>query len=295
MKCLVIGYGSIGARHAEILKAMGHQVQVYSERNVSFPSVVQTVEEGLSDAEYVVIATETHRHLEGLRMLQFSGYKGIVLVEKPLFSTLEDSDVKFDFKLYVGYNLRFHPAVMKLKSLIAVEQVLSVHCYVGQHLASWRQDRETNSVYSSWKDRGGGVLLDLSHEIDLLQYLFGKTMSVKAMGGRVSDLTVDSADVFGVLLKSEKCSVTTLQLNYLDNLSQRQLIVNTKNNTYLLDLVKNSLISRETVEQFDTTRNTTYIEQHRRILHGVGEDVCTYHEGINVLRTVEEVEKSAND
>lgn len=295
MKSLVIGYGSIGARHAEILKAMGHHVQVYSQRDITFPTVVQTLEEGLSGTEYVVIATETHQHLDGLRTLQLTGYKGIVLVEKPLFSTLKDSDVKFDFKLYVGYNLRFHPGVMKLKSLIFNEQVLSVHCYVGQHLATWRKNRETNSVYSSWKSRGGGVLLDLSHEIDLLQYLFGKTISVKAIGGRVSDLTVDSADVFGVLLKSEKCPVTTLQLNYLDNLCQRQLIVNTKKNTYLLDLVKNSLTSSEAAEHFDTMRNTTYLEQHRRILQESGEDVCTFREGIDVLRTVEEVEKSANE
>ncbi|MCW5824494.1 MAG: Gfo/Idh/MocA family oxidoreductase [Cyanobacteria bacterium TGS_CYA1] len=295
MKALVIGYGSIGARHAEVLEAMGHEVQVLSSREISFPSVVKTLEDGISGTDYVVIASETHRHQNDLDMLQNAGYKKIVLVEKPLFSKLLDSRKVFDFKVYVGYNLRFHPAIQKLKKLVSDEKVLSAHCYVGQHLSNWRRERAVESVYSAWKSRGGGVLLDLSHEIDLLQYLFGEILSVKAMGGRVSDLTVDSADIFGVLVKSKNCSVTTLQMNYFDKVSQRQLIVNTVKETYILDLVKNSFTSSSGVEFFDSVRNATYFEEHQRILHGLAKDICTFQEGLSVLDTIEKLETSANE
>ena len=61
-----------------------------------------------------------------------------------------------------------------------VGKILSVRCEVGQFLPSWRPNIDYRESVSARKALGGGALLELSHEIDYLMWIFGDIDWVKA-------------------------------------------------------------------------------------------------------------------
>jgi predicted dehydrogenase len=68
--------------------------------------------------EYVIIANKTSEHFETLRVLVELGFKGTILIEKPLFQFAQPfSNVSRDNK-FVAYNLRFNPMIQKLSDLM---------------------------------------------------------------------------------------------------------------------------------------------------------------------------------
>jgi len=227
MKALVIGYGSIGKRHCRILNEMSLDVGVLSRRGIDYKNSFKEFDDAMSFyPEYIVVCSPTNEHRGNLDRISSAGFSGVVLIEKPVFEKVYN--IKYPFDIYVGYNLRFHPVVQRLKQEIEGKKILSVHHYVGQHLSTWRPDTDYKKSYSSSKKRGGGVLRDLSHELDLINFLFGKNVSLSSLGGRVGDVTIDSDDVYGFLLKQENCPVISLQMNYFDRVPRRELIVNTE-------------------------------------------------------------------
>ena len=76
----------------------------------------------------------------------------------------------------------------------AIGKVLSVRCEIGQYLPSWRPDSDYRKGVSARRELGGGVLLELSHELDYLCWIFGKVDWVKATLGQQSDLKLDVED-----------------------------------------------------------------------------------------------------
>ena len=92
MRVLVIGYGSIGSRHTRVLINLGCKVSVLSKRVVEFEPCYDNLKIALKEEQpdYVVITNKTVEHYSTLLELSRLGYKGIVLVEKPLFHPSAD-------------------------------------------------------------------------------------------------------------------------------------------------------------------------------------------------------------
>ena len=292
---LVIGFGSIGQRHVRILKEMGVSVHVYSRR--SFPEEIEYQSLGVAlkevDPEYVVIANETSEHFSTLNtVLSFDVPQ--VLVEKPLFTRPETPLAIPSSQVCVAYNLRLHPLLRQLRSEIEEETVISVQVYVGQYLPNWRPHQDYRQSYSVSREKGGGVLRDLSHELDYLNWLFGPWQALTALGKHYSSLAGDSDDVFCLLLQMERCPAVVLQMNYLDRASRREILINTDQHTYRLDLVKLEFSQdQEQVISFSLERDETYRAQHRDILENHGKSCCSLLEGLEVLRMIDAAENTA--
>jgi len=293
---VVVGYGSIGQRHANILDNMGCNVSIVSRRELSFPKQYSTIQDALEQEHpiYVVIANETSAHKDTLIQLEKQHFQGKILVEKPIFNNSIEESFNFN-QLFIGYNLRFHPVLVALKEALMHKEIYTVQAYVGQYLPSWRPGSDYTKSYSSKAHQGGGVLRDLSHELDYLDYLFGSWETLTASGGKFSNLKIDSDDSFGILYKTQKCPLVTLQLNYLDFIAQRTIIVNTENETYKADLVQGTLQINEQLIKFDVKRNGTYIEQHKALLYDRIDHLCDYQQGLNVLRMIEAVERASRE
>ncbi|HMO19337.1 MAG TPA: gfo/Idh/MocA family oxidoreductase [Candidatus Melainabacteria bacterium] len=287
MKALIIGFGSIGSLHAEVLIGMGLDALVVSRRDIDFPSRLSGIVEGLDwNSDYVVIATCTADHQDNLRVLAEYGYSGLVLVEKPLFRDMPEAVPAFPFDLFVGYNLRFHPVIEEFKARWGSERFLSCHAYCGQILESWRKGRPSKFVYSASRAGGGGVLRDLSHELDLLIHLFGPVRQFKALGGRVSDQTIDSDDVYGFLMQMEKCPLVTLQINYLDRVSRRELLLNSASHSLKLDVVRKTVEFDGESMSFICERADTYRKMHRELLEGDRQSLCSFEEALKVQELI---------
>jgi len=81
-------------------------------------------------------------------------------------------------------------------------------------------------------------------------------------------------------------------MNYLDRPGRREIRVNTDRHTVQADLVSGSLEIDGKSQSFPVDRDFTYRAQHQAILNGAGDALCSLGEGIEVLRTIEEVEKA---
>ena len=68
-------------------------------------------------------------------------------------------------------------------------------------MPDWRKGRNYHESYSVNVHKGGGVLRDLSHEIDYLMWMFGCVKEIISLGGHYSNLEGDSDDIYKIILK----------------------------------------------------------------------------------------------
>lgn len=289
VRALIIGYGSIGARHARLIDGLDCSVAVISSREIQHPKRYANIKEGcqLHNPNYVVIANETSCHWSSILELSNIGYQGKVLVEKPIFARFQPlPDVKFS-SIHVAYNLRYSPVLNKLRDLLQDQRMLSICGYVGEYLPHWRPGVDYRKSYSADSKKGGGVLLDLSHELDYICWLSGQWKRVIAVGGHLSSLEINSEDIFSLMFETEFCPIINLQLNYLDRSGRRQLIVNTVDHTYMADLKNQVLWVDNECLHFEVDRDLTYKLMHSSILSGVDSQACVLGEAVDILRLVE--------
>jgi predicted dehydrogenase len=289
---MVAGLGSIGTRHARILTELGLAVTTVSRRGGGdHRSIGEAVSRGQVD--YVVIATETARHIDALRELAQAGFRGTVLVEKPLLARLEPLP-SFPFaKLFVAYNLRFHPVMTALARRIEGRPAITVSAYVGQDIRNWRPGRDHRDTASSTVAAGGGVLRDLSHELDYLLWLFGPWQRVAALGGAsgARDLEVD--DHLALLVEMERARVVQVHLDYLDRPGLRRIRINLADETIEADLVGGNLIVNGTATPYTSERDTSYRAMHQAALSGDG-PLCSLAEGVAVMDLIDASERALN-
>ena len=176
IKVVIIGYGSAGRRHARILEKNFNHVQIYilSKQKIrkfyTFKKISYIKE---INPSYIIIASETFSHLSQLRYLEKNFTNKKILVEKPLFHGLYDLKIKKN-NVFVNYNLRFHPYILKLKKILKKEKIYDIKFLTNSYFPNWRNNVSYKKNYTTLKSKGGGVILDLSHELDFVNFVFGK-------------------------------------------------------------------------------------------------------------------------
>lgn len=293
LSAVVIGYGSIGERHARVLRQLVGRVAIVSRRPLNQPNTYSDAATALREERpgYVVVAAETAAHRHCVAELAALGFDGRVLVEKPLFGEPGAPPPHRFRSLHVGFNLRFHPLLKRLKALFQAGPVASIDIYVGQYLPEWRPGRDYRT--SSSAAAGGGALRDLSHELDYVTWLFGTWRRMTAIGGKFGDLEIESDDAFGLLLEAERCPLVSIQLNYLDRLGGRRIVVNRGDLTAHADLVAGVLDTGGARETFAVDRDSTYLAMHRAVLAGGDPDLCDAEAGAAIDGMVEAAERAA--
>ena len=290
---LVVGQGSIGTRHRDVLQALGHRTVTVSRRagNGQYESIEAALAATHCDA--VVIATETARHAGDLAELARLRFSGRVLVEKPLVVRADElATQRPEGPIFVGYNLRFLPVVMQLQKFLRADPGPSIaaQIHVGQSYESWRPGRSRTAVYSAHRSQGGGVLRDLSHELDLVLLLFGKVLQVTAIGGRYTGQTVDSDDAWSILATSERCQQVSVTLNGIDAEPSRYIAVTTGTRRYHANLMNGVLSCAGTEQQFQAAPDESYRRMWQN-LFGEGEGtLCDWNDGAAVIRLIETIE-----
>ena len=143
------------------------------------------------------ICTPTHNHIEDALRCARSGMR--LFIEKPLSDRMEGVDeltglcARKKLTAYVAYCLRFHPVIEEVKRMLGGVKVIDGRVVCASLLHRWRPKAETPN-YSFYRGQGGGVILDLSHEFDHIQYLVGPVVSITGDKGRKSSVTVDAED-----------------------------------------------------------------------------------------------------
>jgi predicted dehydrogenase len=289
-KAIVVGLGSIGQRHARVLQELGCPVSTVSRRGGGDYATLASAVAG-ARPDYAVVATETASHAASLLELADAGFRGSVLVEKPIFSRVEpQADYPFA-RLSVGYNLRFHPVMTALADSIRGRQTITVSAYVGQDIRDWRPGRDHRTTASATREAGGGVVRDLSHELDYLLWLFGPWRRVAALGGASWTRQIEVDDHISLLLEMSGSTAVQVHMNYLDRPGTRRIRVNLEDETIEADLVGGSLSVNGKSSSHPNERDQSYKAMHLAAIEGK-EPICTLPEGLAVMELIDASERA---
>lgn len=295
-KVLIIGYGSIGERHARLLhEAMVPVACVTSNPNCAFQAY-RNVDQAILNYRptHVIVSNATGLHAKALAELVVLGWSGPVLVEKPLFDREVDVAPFSPLDISVAYNLRFHPVIKALAEKIAGAPLVSASFHVGQYLPSWRPGSDYRKSYSASNAAGGGVLRDLSHEIDLAQYFCGTFQNVSAIGGHFSNLEIEADDVFHLLGNCTHCPIVSVEMNYLNQMARRVICLNGNGFTAVADLVQGTLEFNGSIQKMSFDRDNSYRQQIGEFLGDQRPTLCTLKEGLAVDKAILAAERAAS-
>lgn len=249
---LLVGGGSIAKRHLVNLLKRDVIERVYvATKNTSILDgigeknrVIQQESFLGVHADMAIIANETQKHMTTAIQLASAGMH--LFIEKPLSHTVDDFGMlqtivdKNSLKVFIAYNLRFLKALHSIRDMVArkaIGEPYFAQIEVGQYLPTWRPDRDYRETYSANSKKGGGVALDLSHEIDYMRYLFGDPCTWKVLKTRVSNLQIDTDDIFeGTYLFRNKF-VCTVHLDYLQKQKKRTLRIVGSEGTIFCDFI----------------------------------------------------------
>ncbi len=267
MKILIVGLGSIGKKHVTAILNVCPNAEIYAFRtNIDserYENVINiySLKEIDFELDFIVISNITFSH--GKTILEMCKYKCPLFIEKPVLHSLENYETianeleKNSIITYVACNLRFHPALIFLKQYLKTNkvQINEVNIYCGSYLPDWRPGEDFRKNYSSSKTLGGGVHLDLIHELDYCTWLFGFPLNFDSIKRNFSTLKIGSFDYahFSFYYSSFIANIT---LNYFRRDSKRQIEIIAENQTILVDLIDNLIIdtvSKKTLfqQQFD--------------------------------------------
>lgn len=234
-RVLIVGYGSIGQLHLRIIRKSlpNAKIMIFRHRpTTDIPEMANLVTSSMDDVrsfepEVATVANPAPFHLEIAKTLAEMGCH--LLIEKPISDTSDRVEDLLETVraagviCQVGYNLRYLPSLSRFRDLInkgLVGRPFSVRCEIGQHLPNWRPDSDYRTGVSARRDLGGGVLLELSHEIDYLRWILGDVEWVRSWVGNVGDLDIDVEDTAYLILglKSQGFSkpvIANLSLDFI--------------------------------------------------------------------------------
>lgn len=257
---LVIGSGSIARRHMMNIKELFPSVRVgcvsasgraLNVEEVGVDTVVyESIELALLDnPTLAIVASPAPFHVNQTLRLIKAGVP--VLVEKPLSTSLIEFASEggalheHEDKIEVGYNLRFMPSATKLKSLLDerfLGNIYNVIVDVGQYLPHWRPASDYRVNVSARQALGGGVLLELSHELDYLKWLFGNFSSAYCVSRNSGALEVDVEDQVDAILINSHGLVANLHMDFLQRTPARTCKILGEHGTLIWDLLRNRIV-----------------------------------------------------
>jgi len=274
MRILIIGLGSIGKKHFNVLKGLFNNIDVFAIRSNKTTELHSGIINIFSydeindlNFDFAIISNPSVFHLETVSNL--IKYKVPMFIEKPLFSSLDYNNVikkinEENIFTYVACNLRFLDCIKFVNKKLSEgfnEKLNEVNVYCGSYLPDWRPKTDYRNTYSSNKKLGGGVHLDLIHELDYVYWLFGKPKKVFRRLRNQSSLDINSYDYANYLLDYEEFSANII-LNYFRKDAKRNFELVFENETWNINLLENNIKKNDKVIfSSNQSINDTYVSQ----------------------------------
>lgn len=291
---LIIGYGSIGQLHYKIIKKLNifKKIYIYTSQQIKNKNKLNSLNSlNELNLSYVIIASPTSSHLQHLIKINNQLKNIKIVVEKPLFyNKLPKAFIERN-KIYVGYDLRYHPILTKIKKIIKGKRIWSANAFCGSYLPNWRPGRNYSKTSSALKKLGGGVLNDLSHEFDYLYWLFGESKILFSYSDRISNLRIDTDDTLIAISKYQNGVLGNISLNYYTRVPERKLIIDGNNISISADLIKNKITYsiKNKVYKFsykNIKRETTQQLMHKNIISSSNIYCSEYKQAIKIQKII---------
>ena len=240
MKITVVGYGSIGKRHGENLKSLGHEViPIDINYKLRF------------DVDCAFICTPTEFHIDNA--VEYIDRNIPVFIEKPLTYSFDTERIEKAISnnpnvvTMVGCNLRFHPSIIKAKIIADSKKVLFARAETGYYLPFWRQSDYRKSYSAS---EYGGIVIDAIHEPDYLYWLFGKFKYLKVACDKVSTLDIKKEDIAEIGIIFESGVSASVHCDYLMKNYHRKLDLYLPHEVISFKIQPTNIMYKKEVEYF---------------------------------------------
>lgn len=317
MRALVVGFGSIGKRHCRLLMKQGFGAadifvaEMQEERRSDAEEAGHNLFDLGSDREaqfdIAVVACSTASHIQVLQMLP--EVTKLLYIEKPLaHDFLKVAPVARSLKkrlrsakVVVGYMLRHHPAVQVLQEKIQNQEfgkILKYRAECGMYLPNWHPWEDYRDFYMSDVDGGGGALLDISHEIDLMSYLVGPSQRVFGMLGNLSSLECSSDDFSEMVLHHHNGTFGSISLDLIQKNTFRKTRIVFENAEVEIDFIAKSIsvhtgINEVKADVFELEGDDLYLYQYKDALSENSHVSCSLEQALDVMQIIHAVRTSS--
>ena len=252
MNVLVVGLGSIGRKHVKALRSLDYEFKIFALRsNLNAQEQddivnIFTLENVDLTFDFAIISNPTNLHSNFIEELALR--KIPLIIEKPILDKLDNAEKltkilkKQQLPTYVACNLRFHPCILYLKNKMNSEKMLinELNVYCGSFLPDWRNVKNFKDSYSANKNMGGGVHLDLFHELDYTTWVFGFPDISNVVLRSVSNLNINAFDYANYILQYKNFTASII-LNYYRRKPKRLIEIVMDKDTLIIDLINNNI------------------------------------------------------
>jgi len=320
-RILVVGGGSAGTRHGANLAELGARVSIVDprsdrredarERIPRLESGFESLDAAIAAAEFdaAVVATPTALHVE--QSLALIGRALPLLLEKPVAPTLLDAKRlaseadAIGVPVLLGYTYRWWPPFVELRRRLGAGEIGTprhARFLMSAHLADWHPWERYQDFFMSSAELGGGALLDESHFLDLMLWLFGMPAAITGRVERISELEISSDDNVDVLAAYASGLRVAIHLDLYGRPHERSVTVVGEEGTLQVTIAPNELRRGSTPGEWERVpyvceRNDMFVAVAHEFLELVGGTrtvpSCTTEDGLRVLECVESIRSSS--
>ncbi|MSV28634.1 MAG: Gfo/Idh/MocA family oxidoreductase [Bryobacterales bacterium] len=308
---LLAGCGSIGKRHARILKELGvgrltvcdpvpAQIEALMLQTPSVEACA-SFQLGLdAKPDAVFILTPPKQHVPMAVDAVRAGCH--VFVEKPVSDSLDGVEPLAELvrrsasKVMIGLCFRYHRGLRKAKALIesgTIGRLISIRALMGEHLPQVRPDFQ--SLFSA---QYSGAF-DLMHDLDLAIWFANQRVeAVQALYGTCSDIGISAPDLVEILIGFEDRCTASVHLDFFQRPRRRQIELIGSDGTIIVEFARWDQYTLSTYrpdrndwESLSETvsRDDMFRDEDRAFLSatvGNGEIDCTIDEACKSLRVI---------
>jgi len=320
MNVLIIGYGSVGKRHAKNMAILGitcfviepNITRLYEANNEGYFGYTSLDQiDYTQEFDAVLVCSPPVYHVDQTIWALKLGKK--VFLEKPIGINFEQckSLLKYDYKkIFIGYTYRWNPQFIMLKKDIEIGVVGKLHYanfVIGMNLEDWHPWENYQDFFMSSLELGGGALLDESHFIELVIDLFGLPEKITSIQSKISSLEIETDDyVFAQF--QYKNLVVDIKLDLFKRPHESYIQVYGENGSIFCDFIKKANVtttnksytdSTPSLCQFDYERNDLFVSMIKDFIHFVNSESelarVPISRGLDVMLVIDKIRKASQD
>lgn len=249
MNVLIIGLGKIARTHIKALRQIEPQCDIFALRSNNPSPAVDGVTniyslDGAPDFDFAIVSNPSGLHADTVERL--AARRIPLFIEKPVFDSLAHDSLVRDIAAsglptYVACNLRFLDLLLFIRRHLALhpdERVNEVNAYCGTYLPRYRADGDYRASYNARPELGGGIHIDMIHDIDYVCWLFGFPDDVRATFRNVSSLGISAYDYASYSLLYPGFTASVI-INYYRRDPKRTLEIVFDDKTWIADMRAN--------------------------------------------------------
>lgn len=317
---LVVGFGSAGRRHGQNLARRGARISVVDSRSdklrvdgMQLEGAYSDINSALSNARFhgAVVATPTAFHVEQTEQLLTAGCR--VLLEKPVALDSRSSlrlvaaEAKAGLPILLGYTWRWWSALKEMRTRLqndAIGRPLRGDFVMASHLEDWHPGEPLDEFFMSRAELGGGALLDESHWIDQMVWMFGMPAQIAANIEHISSLPITSDDHVDIYAIFEDRLRVRVHLDLYTRPTERSISIYGDRGALKWSFDTN------TIDEYDLTqvrwqetafkgeRNDMFdalAAEFLQVIKGSAQPSCTLADGCVVMQIIEAARESQQD